>query len=216
MESAVPPVVGARRPGAGQQQCQEYLLQGSILDDHCEQLLHKLRGFCDNCDTSPQQFQDHEMVLTIKGPNGAPTQLRVRKSLDSPHNPLHIRYLGQHETGGAGRATVVRNCIDCSASNNALQFLTEMGFKLDFEFILKGFMFTKGRMKVIVAKMFRVVANVGPEACEPLSHSYLVELSVNAPAGQEGIADEMKVFADSLKPLVILEKVDARRLQHIQ
>lgn len=52
-----------RNPGLGQQQ--EYLLQGSILDDSCENLLHKLRGFCDNADSTPENFFDHEMVLSI-------------------------------------------------------------------------------------------------------------------------------------------------------
>ena len=135
--------------------------------------------------------------------------------MDQPQNPFHLRYLGQQEMGDKNRATIVRNCIDCSTSSNCVQFLNEMGFKLDFEFVLKGYMFRKGRMKVIVAKLFRVQPNAGPEALEPLSQSYLVELSVNAPAGQEGIADEMKMFADSLKPLVILDKVDTRRLQQM-
>ena len=214
MDPLVTPVgVGQRRGGSVAQQ--EYLLQGSILDDSCEQLLHKLRGFCDNCDSSPESFQDHEMVYTIKAPNGASTQLRVRKSMDQPQNPFHLRYLGQQELGDKNRATIVRNCIDCSTSSNLVQFLTEMGFKLDFEFVLKGYMFRKGRMKVIVAKLFRVQQNAGPEGLEPLSQSYLVELSVNAPSGQEGIADEMKMFADSLKPLVILDKIDSRRLQQM-
>ena len=101
---------GARRGGAVAQQ--EYLLQGSILDDSCEQLLHKLRGFCDNCDSSPETFQDHEMVFTIRAANGSNTSLRVRKSMDWPQNPLHLRYLGQQELGDKNRATIVRNCIE--------------------------------------------------------------------------------------------------------
>ncbi|XP_054160725.1 mediator of RNA polymerase II transcription subunit 18-like [Oppia nitens] len=204
-----------RRSGTGLGQQHEYLLSGSILDDSCEQLLHKLRGFCDNCDSSAEPFQDHEMVFTIRAPNGTNTSLRVRKSLDVPNNPYHLRYLGQQELGDKNRATIVRNCIDCSTSSDCVQFLQEMGFKLDYEFVLKGYMFRKGRMKVIVAKLFKTQPHVGPDALEAISRSYLVELSVNAPAGQEGIADEMKAFSDSLKPLVILDKVDTRRLQSV-
>lgn len=192
---------------------QEYLLQGSILDDSCEALLHKLRGFCDNADSPPETFHDHEMVYTIRSASGSSTSLRVRKSLDHNSNPYHLRYLGQQELGDKSRATIVRNCIDCSTSNNCVQFLIDMGFKLDYEFVLKGYMFRKGRMKVIVAKLFRVQSNANTDSLEPLSQSYLVELSVNAPAGQDSIADEMKQFADSLKPLVILDKVDLRRIQ---
>lgn len=43
----------------------EYLLQGTVLDESCEALLHKLRGFCDNSEEKPHKFQDHEMVYTI-------------------------------------------------------------------------------------------------------------------------------------------------------
>jgi len=49
---------------------------------------------------------------------------------------------------------------------------------------------------------------------EPLSDSYLVELSVVAPTGQDHLAEDMKVFAEQLKPLVQLDKVDHRRLHH--
>lgn len=53
------------------------------------------------------------------------------------------------------------------------------------------------------------------EAVEPMSQSYLVELSVLAPSGQDAIAEDMRCFAEQLRPLVQLEKVDYKRLQHI-
>lgn len=45
---------------------QEYLLQGSVLDSAVEVLLHRLRGLCDNVDTGPETFHDHEMCFSIK------------------------------------------------------------------------------------------------------------------------------------------------------
>jgi hypothetical protein len=45
---------------------QEYLLQGSILDAAVEVLLHRLRGLCDNVDTGPETFHDHEMCFSIR------------------------------------------------------------------------------------------------------------------------------------------------------
>jgi mediator of RNA polymerase II transcription subunit 18 len=53
------------------------------------------------------------------------------------------------------------------------------------------------------------------ESMEPMSQSYLVELSVLAPSGQDAIAEDMRSFAEQLRPLVQLEKVDYKRLQHI-
>ena len=55
--------------------------------------------------------------------------------------------------------------------------------------------------------------NGGPpqEALEPLTGSHLVELSVLAPSGSDAVADDMKNFAEQLKPLVQMDKIDPRR-----
>jgi len=49
------------------------------------------------------------------------------------------------------------------------------------------------------------------ENLEAMTSSYLVELSLLAPSGQDAVADEIKVFADQLRPFVHLEKIDYRR-----
>lgn len=185
------------------------------MDGACEVLLHRLRGLCDNSDSPIESFHDYEMVFQIRAPTGTPLSVRARQSLDSPQMPWQLRYVGQPEVGDKTRHTVVRSCIDVSTSNNLVSFLNELGFRLDFEFVLKGHMFQKGRMKVIVAKVFRLVQQGNPESIEPISNSHIIELSVIAPAGQESLGDEMKAFADQLKPLVELEKIDHTRLQHM-
>lgn len=63
-------ITASRRGGTSQQ---EYLLQGSILDSHCEVLLHRLRGLCDNADTPPETFQDHEILYSL-------SKLRIESS----------------------------------------------------------------------------------------------------------------------------------------
>lgn len=194
---------------------QEFLMQGSIMDTHCEVLLHRLRGLCDNADEPPETFHDYEMVFQIRGPTATPLVLRARQALDHPEMPWHLRYVGQPEIGDKNRATMIRSCIDVDTSNNIVQFLNDLGFRLDYEFVLKGFMFRKGRMKVTVAKVCRLLQQNNPDTIEPVSQSYLVELSVVAPSGQEALADEMKAFSEQLKPLVQLDKIDHRRLQHM-
>ncbi|GBM25610.1 Mediator of RNA polymerase II transcription subunit 18 [Araneus ventricosus] len=179
---------------------QEFLMQGSIMDTSCEVLLHRLRGLCDNADENPETFHDYEMVFQIRGPTGTPLILRARQALDHPEMPWHLRYIGQPEIGDKNRATMIRSCIDVDTSNNVVQFLNELGFRLDYEFVLKGFMFRKGRMKVTVAKVCRLLQQNNPDSIEPVSQSYLVELSVVAPTGQEALADEMKAFSEQLKP----------------
>ncbi|XP_069479038.1 mediator of RNA polymerase II transcription subunit 18 isoform X1 [Ambystoma mexicanum] len=188
----------------------EYLLQGSVLDQSLESLLHRLRGLCDNME--PETFQDHEMVFLLKGQQGSPFILRARRSMDKPSLPWHLRYLGQPEMGDKSRHALVRNCVDIATSDNLMEFLLEMGFRLDHEFVAQGHIFKRGSMKIVVYKIFRLLAPGSTDSIEALSLSYLVELSVVAPAGQDIISEEMRNFAEQLKPLVHLEKIDPKRV----
>ena len=142
--------------------------------------------------------------------------------MDSPDNPWNLRYLGHHDTD-RNRLALARSCVDCNTSPNIAQFLQEMGFRLEFEFVLRGHMFRKGRMKIVVYKIFRINGgsgivngainpNMNDNMLEPLTNSNLVELSVIAPAHQASIAEEMKQFSDLLKPLVVLENIDMRKI----
>ena len=45
----------------------------------------------------------------------------------------------------------------CFTSDNAVEFLTQLGFRLDYEFAAKGLIFRKGRMKITVSKIFKIV-----------------------------------------------------------
>ncbi|XP_054271474.1 mediator of RNA polymerase II transcription subunit 18 [Macrosteles quadrilineatus] len=196
---------------------QEYLLQGSVIDSAVEVLLHRLRGLCDNVDSGPETFHDHEMCFTLRGTTAqlqASLMLRVRRAMDYPEMPWQLRYIGQPElgTGDKSRPTIVRNSIDIGTSNTVVEFLTELGCRLDFEYTARGYMFRKGRMKITVSKIFKMVQPKPPDSMEPISQSYLVELSVLAPLGQDAIAEDMRLFAEQLRPLVQLEKVDYKRL----
>ncbi|XP_011314324.1 mediator of RNA polymerase II transcription subunit 18 [Fopius arisanus] len=195
---------------------QEYLLQGSVLDSAVEILLQRLRGLCDNVDSGPEGFHDHEMCFSIrKGPPPEqPLLLRVRRALDCTDMPWQLRYIGQPELGDKSRPTIVRSSIDIGTSNTVVDFLTELGCRLDFEYILRGYMFRKGRMKITVSKIFKMGQGKLPDQVEAISQSYLVELSVLAPSGQDAIAEDMRIFAEQLKPLVQLEKIDYKRLVH--
>lgn len=39
-------------------------------------------------------------------------------------------------------------------------------------------------------------------------------MSVLAPSGQDAIGEDMKAFAEQLKPLVLLDKIDYKRISH--
>ncbi|XP_031335143.1 mediator of RNA polymerase II transcription subunit 18-like isoform X2 [Photinus pyralis] len=185
---------------------QEYLLQGSVLDQYVEVLLHRLRGLCDNVDSGPESFHDHELCFTLRATSGPGSAmvlpLRVRRALDVPEAPWQLRYVGQHELGDKNRPTVVRSSIDMACSSTIVEFLTELGCRMDFEYISRGYMFRKGRMKITVSKVFKMGG--------------LTNKPVLAPSGQDAIAEDMRVFAEQLKPLVHLEKIDYKRLAHLQ
>lgn len=153
--------------------------------------------------------------LIFRGPlPEQPLLLRIRRALDYPEMPWQLRYIGQTEIGDKSRPTLIRSSLDIATSNTVAEFLSELGCKLDFEYIVRGYMFRKGRMKVTVSKIFKMGQGKMPDSVEPMSQSYLVELSVLAPSGQDAIAEDMRSFAEQLKPLVQLEKIDYKRLVH--
>lgn len=109
----------------------------------------------------------------------APLQFRVRRALDHDA-PYQLRYLGQPESDRR-KPTIVRSCIDVACTSSIVDYLTELQARIEFEYRISGYLFRKGRMKITVAKIFK-----NNNAADPISQSYLVELSVIAPTGQEG------------------------------
>ena len=85
------------------------------------------------------------------------------------------------------RATSVRSCYDITCSENAVEFLTELGCRLEFEYIAKGFVFRKGRMKItgilfnfplkfivrLQTLYLKTLLFEGPQCCEPLFTSFV-------------------------------------------
>lgn len=144
-----------------------------------------------------------------------PLQLRVRKATaeTDQFQPYQLRYIGQPEIGDRTRPTLVRSSINVMCTPSVVEFLTELGCRVDFEYINRGYMFRKGRMKITVSKIFKVTPlKPGETFNDPISQSYLVELSVLATSGQDAIGEEMRAFAEQLKPLVQLDKIDCKRL----
>ena len=68
----------------------------------------------------------------------------------------HLRYVGEPDMVDKGRQALVRTCIDVGTSDNVVTFLQEMGFRLDYEFVTKGYLLRKGRMKVTISRIYRV------------------------------------------------------------
>ncbi|XP_032808615.1 mediator of RNA polymerase II transcription subunit 18 isoform X2 [Petromyzon marinus] len=201
--------------GGGGLSSMEYLLQGSVLDSSVDNVLSRLRGLCDNMEA--ESFADHEIVFLLKPGQGSPFVIRARHALDRPGLPWQLRYVGTAEVGDKQRGALVRSVVEVAASECLPTFLQHMGFRTDHEYIARGHIYRKGTMKVVVCKVFRLLVAGSPESAEPLSPSHLLELSVvcggaGGGGGADAIAEDMRSFAEQLKPLVQLDKVDPKRL----
>ena len=77
-----------------------------------------------------------------QGTTSVPLNLRLRRTIDpaiasTGEVPWQLRYIGQPEIGN-NRPTIVRSCYDIACSENAVEFLAELGCRLEFEYIAKG------------------------------------------------------------------------------
>lgn len=190
---------------------QEYLLQGSILDESVEMILHRLRGMSDDSTENSIKFKEHEMVFSMRESNTSTVSVRVRRSLVEPDQPATMCYQGHPELGDKNRPTTVRTCIEVNCTPNVAAFLQELGFRLEYEYVTQGWRFRKNRMKAVVAKVHKVMNPPNLDQIVPLSKSHLVEVSTVSGSGDERAATEVQTFAIQLQPLVILEKKDPKR-----
>ncbi|ESO07528.1 hypothetical protein HELRODRAFT_76268 [Helobdella robusta] len=181
----------------------EYVLQGSILENHRDLLLNRLKGLCDMADSVPEKFNDHEMVYSLRGPPPCiPVVLGVRHAIDFPDDPWHVRFMSQPDTSDKSKSTIIKTFVDSATTSSITQFLTEMGFMLDYEYVINGYVFRKGRLKITVSRLSKLLSPGNTDSTELLSNQYLVELSIISLHGQVPIQEDMKNFADQLKPLV--------------
>lgn len=191
---------------------QEYLLQGSILDESVEILLHRLKGISDNAEDGLTRFKEHEIVYGMReGNNMTTVNMRARKSISSPEQPWTLCYLGHPELGDRNRPTTVRTCVEANCTQNVRAFLQELGFRMEFEFVSQGWLFRKGRLKATVSKIFRIINQGNFDHLAPISKSHLVEVSTISGSANEQAANDVSQFSELLKPLVNLEKKDPRR-----
>jgi mediator of RNA polymerase II transcription subunit 18 len=121
-----------------------------------------------------------------------------------------LRYAAQPELLGH-RPTLVRSILDIACGSEVAEFLKELGCRREFDYITKGYLFRKGRIKITVGKIYRFDAKLLQDNYEAITSSHYVEMSVVCPTGQDVVGEDMKALAEQLKPLVILDKVDARR-----
>lgn len=192
----------------------EYFLVGSVLDNAKDGFLEILRGLCDNPENRPIEFIETEYIYSAVNSNGANVSLRARCVRNSPGSDIqncHLRYLGHTDLKiDKEKKAMVRTYIDCLTSSNLNEYLQALGFNLDAELIMKGYLFHKGILKVVVSKAFSQVAQ---DQVHPITQSNFVEISCVVSVGQDIVADEVKKFADLLKPYVRMDKMNTLKTE---
>lgn len=193
---------------------QEYLLQGSVLDDSVDILLHRLRQMSDNSEEGLVKFREQETVYSMRESSGNNqfVSVRVRRQLMNPEQPYTLCYLGNPEIGDRNRLTTVRTCVEVNCSQSVCAFLQELGFTADYEFISQGFIFRRNRLKATVSKIYKMLTPPNTEQLSPISKSHLIEVSTISGSGNEQAAIDVHTFAEQLKPLISLDKIDSRRI----
>lgn len=87
----------------------------------------------------------------------------------------------------------MRNQVTVGCSENVTSFLTELGFRASFEFLNKGYLYRKGRLKIVVSKLCQMKEPGKTEDTIPMNNSHMVEASITVPAGSEDPGQELKV-----------------------
>ena len=105
----------------------------------------------------------------------------------------------------------MRSCIEVDATENITSFLEQIGFQFDHETILRGYLFKKGHMRICVSRLHKIPEKGKFQNAMQMTDSFLVELTLNTLVQQDSLCEEMKTFAEYLKPIVVLDKLDQKR-----
>ncbi|KAK0402012.1 hypothetical protein QR680_016094 [Steinernema hermaphroditum] len=197
-------------------QTKEVVLYGSILDSQLETLIQRLKGLCD-----PGQltFHEHEMVFVLKTGHDPDVTVRMRRKYkeqqSNAHNVWHMRYVGGPEPDAAC-PTIVRKCIDSliqtPINTQMMEFVKALGLRIDFEYLSKGYLFTKQNVKVIIERIQKTekTGSYHETDLKYISDSHLVTLTMSMPENSDYLsaAKYLREFGDQLAPLAHMEKID--------
>jgi len=184
-----------------------------VLDTHKEYLIQRLKGLAD---PSMVEFYEQEMIFSLKTgntPDVTVVRLRRKYKQDRASNTSaawHFRYIGTPENDQKC-PTIVRKTIDSLVdSNHMMDFVKALGLRIEYEFFAHGIMFTKGRLKISVAKLKRSEQLGIYDNLKDFSNSHMVEISISLPEGEEymSAAKAVRDFADQLKPICDMLKLE--------
>eukprot|EP00116_Pleurobrachia_bachei_P010914 sb/3471176/ len=178
--------MGPPKPQANHQEC---LLVGTVNIEQSRQLHARLEGLSDRPTEHDECFKT---FYTMKSPNNTVKLALVRKERPTDHRVeqnMLLEYLGTIDTQVHEKLavrTVVRSYVN--ANTNPQKFLTDLGFKHDYEAVLRGKRYRYKKIDISIRKATLV-------------------------AGNDPNIAEMLTLAESLRSIVRLGKYDPTRMK---
>lgn len=187
----------------------EYLLVGSIEKTNVEKLKDLILILTDQKDHF--YFEEKVTVYKIDKQN-----LNLSVYLFEPNDdslkPYKISYIAKPDSiNHKSFHVTLRNRVDIISSDKTIVFFNEIGFKKDYEFICKGWMYSKMNIKVKIIQLYKKLNdNDNIVSYEPICDSYLVEMSLisTTSTNSEEHAKQLLQFSQKLIPFVSLVKID--------
>ncbi|TKR73813.1 hypothetical protein L596_021080 [Steinernema carpocapsae] len=160
------------------------------------------------------------MVMSLRTGHDADVTVRIRRHhkdtlYSSTHNMWHLRYIGGPEPDATCPA-IVRKCIDSvmttPVNTSMMEVVKALGLRMDFEYLAKGQLFTKGNVKVIIEQLQKTdrPGSYQEQDLKLISDSHLITMTMSLPENGDykSAAKHIREFADQLVPLTCMEKVD--------
>ncbi|PAV78313.1 hypothetical protein WR25_19803 [Diploscapter pachys] len=165
-------------------QSQECILYGTLHKEHLSDLERRISGLCD---PGVEQFSEHEMAFSLRtGSTNPDVTIRLRRRFRQESFHTHqwqFRYIGMPEPDQKC-PTIVRKVIDSVAySPDMMHFAKTLGLRMDYEYMIKGSVWTCGKMKITAGSLQKTdkAGTYDKQFLKDVSDSYIIEISTSLP-----------------------------------
>jgi len=192
---------------------QECVLVGSANAEQARALHSRLEGLSDR---PPEQDDFHKTFYALKSSSNSVKVSVVRKPLVKDKSSKGgmgvtiLEYQGTPDTQ-AHEKLVTRTVVRAHVGNNPVKFLADLGFKTDYEVVMKGKRYRTKQIETTIYKVQKVPKAGDTSNTTDISSQCLVEMSMQVHNLADPTIVELLNLAETLKPIVKLEKYDPNR-----
>lgn len=191
---------------------QECVLVGSVNAEQARALHARLEGLSDR---PPEQADFHKAFYALKSSNNTVKLSVIRKPLvkDKTKGGMGVtllEYQGIADTQ-AHEKLVTRSVVRAHVQANPAKFLTDLGFKMDYEVVMKGKRYKSKQIETTIYKVQKVPKLGDTSNTTDISSQSLVEMTMQVHNLADPSIVQLLNMAETLKPIVKLEKYDPNR-----